>query len=356
MFPFYAAAQDSIQHEWSVGFVPKTGFLAAHRGTMGHLPKDRIFCGEIRFTKRLYGTDFWHDNYRNPMVGTALYGSNLGNKEYLGYGFGAYGFIEFPMVRNTKSYLSWKMGCGLGYVNKVFDQELNPKNDGISTHVNALICLGVNGHWRFADRLSLIYGFDLTHFSNGSTRMPNLGLNIPTISLGMGYHWDDKKALKVPQQQMVRTAFFKEWKLTTVGIFSTKQAFPTGGKNYPVFANNTFLWKQFKPKVGMEIGLDLISKQSLFRYRDYIPKTQLSIFQIGAYSTYILPLNRLKFVVGMGCYIKDRYDSDNEFYHRVGMRYQFDNGLLINMVLKTHWAKADYVEYGVGYTFNYKKK
>ena len=48
--------------------------------------------------------------------------------------------------------------------------------------------------------------------------------------------------------------------------------------------------------------------------------------------------------------MKDRYDMDNELYHRVGMRYQFDNGLLLNMVLKTHWAKADYVEYGIGYT------
>jgi hypothetical protein len=39
----------------------------------------------------------------------------------------------------------------------------------------------------------------------------------------------------------------------------------------------------------------------------------------------------------------------------VGMRYRFDNGLLLNLVLKSHWAKADYVEWGVGYTFNYSK-
>ena len=357
LFPFALQAQDSIQNEWCLGFRSKTGFLAAHRGTMGHLPKDRIFCGEISLSTRLYGADFWHDNYRNPLVGVTLYGSNLGNKEYLGYGFGAYAFIEFPMAENTNNYLSWKMGCGLGYVSKVFDQELNPKNNATSTHVNALLCLGVTGKWRFAKEYSLLYGFDLTHFSNGSTRMPNLGLNIPTISLGVAYHWKGKNEVKVSQvNELPKTPFFSNWKWTTVAIVSTKQAFPTGGKNYPVFALNSFVWKQFKPKVGMEVGLDFISKQSLLNYRDYIPKTQLSIFQIGAYSTYILPLNRLKFVLGMGVYLKDRYDMDNELYHRVGMRYQFDNGLLLNLVLKTHWAKADYVEYGIGYTLNYKKK
>jgi hypothetical protein len=25
-------------------------------------------------------------------------------------------------------------------------------------------------------------------------------------------------------------------------------------------------------------------------------------------------------------------------------------------VLKSHWAKADYIEWGVGYTFKYKKR
>ena len=38
-------------------------------------------------------------------------------------------------------------------------------------------------------------------------------------------------------------------------------------------------------------------------------------------------------------------------YHRVGLRYVFANGININLVLKSHWARADYVEYGIGYTF-----
>lgn len=367
LFPMALSAQDSIQNEWCLGFRPKTGFLAAHRGTMGHLPKDRIFCGEISLGKRLYGTDFWHDNYRNPIVGVTLYGSNLGNKEYLGYGFGSYAFIEFPMVKNTNSYLSWKLGCGLGGVTKVFDQEKNPKNDAVSTYLNALLCIGVTGKWRVHENYSMIYGLDLTHFSNGSTKIPNLGLNIPTISLGLAYHWKDKKEAKV--DQIIRckkgntmncvdtkTPFFSNWYWTNVAIISSKQVYPTGEKNYPVYALNSFVWKQFRPKVGMELGFDFISKQALFHYRDYIPKTQMSIFQVGIYSCYVLPLNRLKFVLGMGTYLKDRYDMDNEIYHRVGMRYQFDNGFLVNLVLKTHWAKADYVEYGVGYTFKYKKK
>jgi hypothetical protein len=113
-------------------------------------------------------------------------------------------------------------------------------------------------------------------------------------------------------------------------------------------------FKQFKSKVGMEVALDFISKQSLMDYKTYIPRNQLDIFQIGGYLGYAIPMNHLRFVIGMGYYIHDKFDADDELYHRLGMRYTFDNGLLLNFVLKTHWAKADYIEFGVGYNFKRK--
>ena len=38
------------------------------------------------------------------------------------------------------------------------------------------------------------------------------------------------------------------------------------------------------------------------------------------------------------------------------LRILLNNGLLLNLTLKTHWARADYLEYGIGYTFNYRTK
>jgi hypothetical protein len=114
--------------------------------------------------------------------------------------------------------------------------------------------------------------------------------------------------------------------------------------------------KLFRPKVGMEIAFDLMSKQSVFNYKGYVPKTQWTIFQMGVYAAYVLPLDHMQIVLGMGAYVKDRYQPDGPLYHRIGMRYQFDNGVTANLVLKSHWAKADYIEYGIGYTFKYKKK
>ena len=54
-------------------------------------------------------------------------------------------------------------------------------------------------------------------------------------------------------------------------------------------------------------------------------------------------------VIGMGAYVRDKYKPNDKLYHRVGMRYVFDNGINLNLALKSHWARADYVEYGIGY-------
>lgn len=348
-------AQDNTADELAVEIKPKFGFLAAHRGTMGHLYKDRVAGLEITFSKRIYSSKNWAGIYRNPYIGCTIYGSNLGNKEILGYGFGATGFIEFPFVDGKKHVISAKLAAGLGYVTKVFDQETNNKNVAASTPVNALLCFGLQGRFKITQNHALMYSLDVTHFSNASTKVPNLGLNMPFIGVGYSYSLPSKKNKLVPPLKVVHTPFLANWNFHVIGILSKKEVFPTGGKDYPVYAVSSFISKRFKQKVGMEVGLDFISNQSLFNYKPFIPKTQLSIFQIGTYAAYVLQLDKLKFVLGMGVYLKDRYDANDEIYHRVGMRYQCDNGLLLNVVLKSHWAKADYAEWGIGYTFNYKK-
>lgn len=353
LVPFFCFSQENRMDDFSLSLKGKSGFLAAHRGTMGHLAKDRLFAGELSFSKRLR-SKVWSETYRNPYIGATLYGSNLGNKEILGYGFGAYGFIEFPWTRSEKHVITSKLGAGLGMVTKVFDQTENPKNVPMSTYLNAVICLGIQGRWYLKPEHALIYSFDMTHFSNGSSKVPNLGVNMPYIGLGYEYTFQKKERSDLKLSTFERVPFFNSWNASAIAILSGKQIFPTGGKYYPVFGLSGMLYKQFKPKVGMEIALDIISKQSIHHYREYIPKTQLSILQIGAFVGYNIPLDKFRLVVGMGTYLKDRYNPDALFYHRVGMRYQCENGLLLNLVLKSHWAKADYIEYGVGYTFNYK--
>lgn len=358
--PFTVVSQTEQKEEIYVSVKPKSGFLAAHRGVMSHLPKEPALGVEISLYKHFGGSKVWHEPYKYPYAGVTLFSSTVGNNAILGQALGMYGFMEFPMNNGKNHRLTGKLSAGLGYISKVFNQETNPKNDAMSTHINALICLGIQGRVRLADRHELIYSFDLTHMSNGAFKVPNLGINLPYIGLGYAYKVKSKQVMisDIEKGRGVtpNTPFFSNWKFHVLGVISAKEVFPTGGKKYPLYQLSFMGRKLFRTKVGMETSLDLISKQAVFAYKGYIPKTQWSIFQIGVYAAYVLPLDRLQFVLGMGTYLKDRYDPDGQFYHRVGMRYQFDCGVTANLVLKSHWAKADYIEWGIGYTFKHRKK
>ena len=350
-FLLHGISWSQSRYEWGIEARGKLGFLAAHRGVMGHLPQEPAFAGELTWFMHTKGSKKWHSSCGYPVTGVTLFGGSVGNREILGTYWGAYGFIEFPFLSLGNYQFLGKMGSGLAYGNKVFSYEDNPKNVAMSTHLNALICLGVKSRYRFG-RNSITLGLDMTHFSNGAFKVPNLGVNMPYVSLGYSYMIRLKQNDTLVEPDMLP---YRKWLFNVTGIFSAKEIFPTGGKKYPVYAlTNSVRWFS-KPKVGMEWGIDLISKQAIMGYRPELDKTQWDILQVGVFGAYLLPLDRFHFAFGMGTYIKDKYQPEDFLYHRLSMRYYFENGINLNVGLKSHWARADYVEWGLGYTFNFSK-
>ncbi len=338
--------------ELGIEFRQKLGFLAAHRGVMGHLAEGHAFAGEVSLFQQTKGRKQWHSAFNYPQVGVTLFGGSVGNNRILGTYWGAYSFIEFPFTHSDKFGFSAKIGSGLGYGTKIYDPITNPKNVAMSAHLNALVCFGFKSYYTFG-RNKITAGADMTHFSNGASKVPNLGVNLPYLSLGYSRTIQSKlKDTLVMQNQLP----FKKWLFGVTLIGSSKESFPTGGKQYPVFAVSTnFRWYS-KPKVGVEIAFDVISKQAILNYKKEIQKTQWDIIQMGLYIGYLVPLDNFHLTIGMGTYVKDKYQPEDFLYHRVGMRYYFKNGINTQIILKSHWARADYVEWGIGYTFNYLKK
>lgn len=349
LLTFSSLAQS--EKEWGIEYRQKLGFLAAHRGVMGHLAESHAWAGELSYFQQTKGKKQWHSACRYPIIGATLFGGSVGSNSVLGTYWGAYSFIEFPFVKSKQFEFSGKLGSGLGYGTKVFDPETNPKNVAMSTHVNALICAGLKSSFIF-NRNKITFGIDMTHFSNGASKVPNLGVNLPYLSLG--YARTIRKAV-ADSMILPNQVPLKKWLFGLTAIGSLKETFPTGGKKYPIYALSTnFRWFS-KPKVGFEAAFDVISKQAILNYKKEIEKSQWDILQMGMYIGYLLPLDQFHFAIGMGVYVKDKYQPEDFMYHRVGMRYYFNNGFNAQVILKSHWARADYVEWGIGYTFNYFK-
>lgn len=315
-FTFFSVFSQS-EKQWGIEYRQKVGFLAAHRGVMGHLPQSQAYAGELSYFVQTRGKRQWHKGCNYPIIGTTLFGGSVGNNEILGTQWGAYAFIEFPFVKYNRYEFLGKIGSGLAYGTKIFDDVSNPKNVAMSTHLNTIICFGLKSTFQF-DRNKITLGLDMTHFSNGAFKVPNLGVNLPYVSLGYA-----RTIRKAPLDSLILPNHLplKRWLYSVTAIASAKEIFPTGGKKYGIFAVSTgFRWFS-KPKVGFEGAIDIISKQAIFGYQPEISKTQWGILQIGIYTGYLLPLDRFHMAIGMGVYVKDKYQPEDYFYHRIGMRY-----------------------------------
>lgn len=323
----------------------KYGFLAAHRSIMGHLTTDHASAVEVSYLIQTRGSKAWHEAYKNPVYGITAYYGSAGNNELLGHYLGVYGFINFPFVARKHYVFSGKLGSGLAYTNKKYDPETNILGMAVSTSINAQICLALENRFRFGNH-SFTFNLDMTHFSNGATKVPNLGLNLPFVSLGYGY-----RIHKAPDSNYVHPAFKKSWQIGLSAFSSAKEIYPSGGHKYYVGGMSLMGRRIFRAKTAMELSLDLMYNSSIMDIHGDVPRRKDEIIQVGVFAGYVLPLDRFHFLLGMGMYARDKFVQEERFYHRLGMRYVFPKGVTISILLKSHWARADYVEYGIGYTF-----
>ena len=344
----FIACAAKTQSEWGYSYQLKLGALAAHRGAMADLPQQLAWASELSFFKHLHQPGSWIEDYKDPTVGATLFIGSVGNNAVLGRFVALYGFSELPLVASSQFELSWKFGTGLAVTNRKFDPIFNPDNIAIGSHLNMMIVMALKAKYRYK-KSSYSLGLDITHFSNSAFTVPNLGLNLPYLSLGysrkIGFTANSSTTSKPP---FIRNKIY----LGGSGMASLKELMPYGNRKYAIYAGNLFMRSITGPKAGFEIGLDVFSNQSHIDFEPLVTKTQWNLLQFGIYSAYFVPMNHIHFVFGMGAYVRDWYKPNGPIYHRVGVRYQWFNGLFGHMAIKSHWAKADYLELGLGFVFN----
>jgi hypothetical protein len=337
----------------SLDFKYKLGFLIAHREAMAHLPKSHFQSFELSYDFHTRGYAGWEQAHQNPKFGVMALAVLNDNKEVLGNAFGMAGTITLPKKSWGKSN-SWsinnKIALGLGYVGRRFDFELNPKNVAIGTHLNLLIVLGTELRYTQPDYFFTL-GLDFTHFSNGGTKKPNLGLNIPSLRVGFG--WMTKKSML--NDELVEFDR-NDLELLVTGIFSLKNNYDFQNQVFPAFGLTAHLSKAQGKKYRYLYGLDMSFSEANRQFLASAPdQSFLRTVQAGIFNAWELDVKRVVLSVGMGAYIYNPLNPHGWFFHRIGGRVFITERLYFHGYVRSHWAKADYFETGLGYKFEVRK-
>lgn len=353
-----ARAQQGDADDFYVRGAYNFGFILQHRNNMGQLVHGFINGFELNYIKPTTGTHRWHYENNFPERGIGFTFFNLDNPKELGNVYAVYGFYEIPLKElHTPFRVHMRLAPGLAFTPIYFDPITNHKNNVISSPISAYINFKWFFEWNINTKLRWEGGLNFSHVSNGRSTVPNLGVNMVTLNSGFVYKFlskekheilsIDSSARRVARNEILLWAAIGENQVDVLG----KKYF---AQNYSAtFYHN--LRNTHKFGLGLEA---CYNPANLYMLKtDQVPmSSNLENIQGGIKLAYSYNAGRLSFPVEMGYYVYTKFTDDGAFFHRIGMRYYLKNNFVVIATLKTHWAVANYFEFGAGYRIPVKKK
>lgn len=327
-------------------FQPGYGYYWAHTSKVANLGA-HAYGGEIGITLHPSGTEHWHHLHHFPQFRIlyayyhAPFNAWMGHLHFFAFQ------TDLPIITLKRSRFLWRLGTGIGYVSRPFDLYQNPKNKVVGSHLNAVLQTGFfystgknRLHWRL--------GLQLSHQSNGKVKSPNYGINVIHASIGTDYYF----APIIKRNPLPKDSFKRHWGLGFNYSVSIKQEeLPDLRKYIVVKPSLLFLWR-YSPIHAVSVSLDAYYDKSLQEYLNDFNKISNQIpwaFAIAPGYWFSFGRIHLKFDWGIYFYNPKRAIQGN-FYQRLGLNYELiPYTFLLGVALKTHFANADIIEFGVSY-------
>ena len=358
------AHSPKTKHNLNAEFKIHYGFLWSH-----HLELDRFQAHypafEFSIQKQTWGKHRWESEYAYPLIGLSVWYSSLGSFEEIGSAIAVYPFINFPLVRDDVQSFNFRLGLGLGYLSNHFDRLDNYKNFAIGSHLNVAGSLFFEYRRKWGRIVTLSTGFGLTHFSNGSIKTPNYGLNILTANIGVSAFIgrpNPKGSRKVfPELYPFEFDGRRYLEVNFTFSMGTKDMSQQLGQRFMVYLFTANLMKRvsYKSKVG--IGLDLsydASDKAILEWRGQPVENEWQVLRPGVNIAYELMISRLSFLFQYGFHLAGKERKEGDMYQRLTIKFLVTRNIFANIALNSHFGKADYIAFGLGYKlrFIYKRK
>lgn len=330
-----------------IEFYTYGGKLLLHREAMKDMGGNFYWGNELRLAIQTDGKKYWQEAFKNPSYGIGFYFGHF-NNPIIGNPLATFLFMDFPFVRKEKFYLSSNWGVGLSYHINEYDEVRNAKNIAISTDLNVYIDFMLLLRYQLNKRFEVAAGAKFQHFSNGSVKKPNLGLNMLSGTLGIHYYPFDtmeKTNYKLKPEAYQKYEFSAMLAYGINGIESDR-----GNKKYDNYTFSAVFSKRISYKRNLGIGADIFYNEYVKTYSE----NDLKFSKLMSYAFILssdMIVNKFRMTTQVGVYMYRSVDYSVPVYERVALRYYPIKNLFINFSVKAHGFKAQFVEWGLGTSF-----
>ncbi|ULC59270.1 acyloxyacyl hydrolase [Flaviramulus sp. BrNp1-15] len=352
LFCFLAFTQEKT-HSSYIDVNYFKGNIALHNNDILHLITGHPEGVILSWNKKTYGFNDWEQRFNYPDYGVSFAYQDLKN-DVLGNNYSLYAHCNFYFLKRN---LMLRIGQGLAFTTNPYDKEENFRNIAFGSKFMSSTYVMLNyKKERLFNRFGLQTGLSLIHYSNANVKAPNTSINSVTFNVGVTYNLDDDEL------EFQETLDENDKKFTEPIKYNL--AFRTGINESDVVGSGQFLFyifsayadKRINRKSAFQLGTDvffsnflkeLIYYQSVAGLGENITGEE-DYKRVGVFAGHELFISRTSLVTQLGYYVYYPFDFEGRTYFRIGLKRYFSNKWFGSITLKSHGAKAEAVELGVG--------
>lgn len=344
ILPIYSQEQDSLKtvHRIAADAVPATIFHT-NDFLRGGNEETRTMNHDMTFTLKYAFMN--HDEVRPGSIHQGAYqGVGLARHEFnrwLSNPISVYLFQGAPIInfsRRVSLNYEWNLGMAFGW--NAYDEETNPENKVIGSKVTAYIDVDMYLRWMMSRYLDFNAGFSLSHFSNGNTTYPNLGLNTCGIRLGMAYYINRQLPTATP---VVRESYpscrglytdvilYGAWKQ---GVGHQGDEYYLLPGRYAVMGFNVNPMYRLNPWLSLGASLDGVYDRSASRENDYTEEPDHTFRRqvalgLSARSEFAMPYFSINF--GVGTYLLGNRNNFRGVYEVLALKIHASRRAMVHI-------------------------
>ena len=327
------------------------GSIVQHDSDVGHLITGHPTGFSLSYNRQTFGSKEWHSVYGYPDYGLTFIYQDMKN-EFLGDHYGLLAHLNFYFFRRK---LMLKVAQGIAYNTNPYDKENNFQNNVYGSRLLSNTVFLLNYKQSIFKGLGMQIGTGLIHYSNANFKAPNTSTNTFVLNAGLSY---DLNYVENPEYTVSGVDRDYEENLHYNLVFrgGVNESDVVGMGQFPFFVGSFYADKRLGRLSGLQLGVDAFFSEFLKEYIYYksvaYPNDETQgdedYKRIGLFFGHELYINKLSLVTQLGYYIYYPYKFEGRVYNRIGLKYYLGEKWFAAMTLKSHAARAECLEFGIG--------
>ena len=353
LFFCFGFAQDGdIPKKYTMDISQFYGSILLHNPDISHLITNHPGGVIIGFNRKRFGHEDWEADLGYPDTGFSFVYQDMNNPT-LGKHFGLYAHYNFYFFKRN---LQFRVAQGISYNTNPYDRTENFRNNAYGTHLLSSTMLMFNYHKEnILAGLGFKAGISLLHYSNANFKAPNTSTN--TMAFNFGLTYDLNQAVELDYLEPEPKEKIKEpirYNLVLRGGVNESDVINMGQYGFAIVS--AYADKRLGNRSAIQLGTDIFFSnflKELIRYQsisfpelDVAPDTDYK--RVGVFVGHELFVNKLSVVTQLGYYVYYPFDFEGRVYNRIGLKRYFGDKVFGAVTLKSHGAKAEAIEFGIG--------